>query len=60
MSQAQALSLLLAISTALNIAIAASLLAHRSGTATPNAILTGAGAAATGLGLYFTALAAYH
>jgi hypothetical protein len=60
MSEAQALSLLLAISTSVNIAIAVSLLAHRSGTAIPKAILAGAGAAATSLGLYLTAVAAYN
>ncbi|TXS35118.1 hypothetical protein EAO75_45380 [Streptomyces sp. uw30] len=59
MSPLQILSLLLALSTALNIAITAGLLAHRSGAGVPQAILTGAGAAATGLGIYFAAVAAY-
>lgn len=59
MSLLQVLSLLLALSMALNVAISAGLLAHRSGPVIPNAILTGAGAAATSLGVYFAALAAY-
>ncbi|MGW2826419.1 hypothetical protein ACWC24_36360 [Streptomyces sp. NPDC001443] len=59
MSPLQILSLLLALSTALNIAITAGLLAHRAGASTPQAILTGAGAAATSLGIYFAAVAAY-
>ncbi|MDQ0904077.1 hypothetical protein QFZ22_000062 [Streptomyces canus] len=59
MSLLQILSLLLALSMALNIAISAGLLAHRSGAGIPDAVLTGAGAAATGLGIYFAALAAY-
>ncbi|MFF7647033.1 hypothetical protein [Streptomyces canus] len=59
MSPVQILSLLLALSTALNVAIGAGLLARRSGLGIPQAILTGAGAAATGLGIYFAAVAAY-
>ncbi|GAA2650773.1 hypothetical protein GCM10010425_74350 [Streptomyces spororaveus] len=59
MSPLQILSLLLALSTALNIAITASLLARRTGASVPQAMLTGAGAAATSLGIYFTAVAAY-
>lgn len=43
MSPLQILSLLLALSTALNLAVAAGLLAHRSGVGIPQAILTGAG-----------------
>ena len=60
MSPVQILSLVLALSVATNIAITAGLLAHRSGVSTPIAILTGADAAATGLGIYFAAIAAYH
>ncbi|MFD9462001.1 hypothetical protein [Streptomyces sp. NPDC060027] len=52
-------TLLLALSTALNIAITAGLLARRSGAGIPQAVLTGAGAAATSLGVYFAAVAAY-
>ncbi|GGU65855.1 MULTISPECIES: hypothetical protein [Streptomyces] len=59
MSPLQILALLLALSTALNLAIAASLLAQRSGAGVCQAILTGAGTAATGLGIYFAAVAAY-
>ncbi|MFZ4250445.1 hypothetical protein ACOZDF_35000 [Streptomyces griseoincarnatus] len=59
MSPLQILSLLLALSTALNIAITAGLLARRSGAGIPQAILTGAGTAATGLGIYFAAVTAY-
>ncbi|WP_217213719.1 hypothetical protein [Streptomyces sp. AC550_RSS872] len=59
MSLLQILSLLLALSVALNVAISAGLLAHRSGAGIPDAILTGAFAAATGLGIYFAAVAAY-
>ncbi|WP_331751746.1 hypothetical protein OG713_45415 (plasmid) [Streptomyces sp. NBC_00723] len=59
MSPLQILSLLLALSTALNMAITAGLLARRSGVCIPQAILAGAGAAATTLGIYFAAVAAY-
>ncbi|MEU5980110.1 hypothetical protein [Streptomyces sp. NPDC047315] len=59
MSPVQILSLLLAMSTALNIAVTAGLLAHRAGAGVPQALLTGAGAAATGLGIYLAAVAAY-
>ncbi|MGW0828043.1 hypothetical protein [Streptomyces sp. NPDC002845] len=37
----------------------AALLARRSGVGIPQAILTGAGTAATSLGIYFAAVAAY-
>ncbi|MFI6517861.1 hypothetical protein ACIBF1_20050 [Spirillospora sp. NPDC050679] len=60
MSLVQLLALLLAFSAALNIALTAGMLARAAGVGAPNAILTGAGAAATCLGLYFAALAAYH
>ncbi|MGP4114436.1 hypothetical protein ACTWP5_26435 [Streptomyces sp. 4N509B] len=59
MSPTQTLSLLLALSLALNVAIAAGLLDRRAGASVPRAILTGAGAAATALGVYFAALTAY-
>ena len=51
MNPLQILSLLLALSTALNIAITTGLLTHRSGAGIPQSILTGASAAATGLGI---------
>lgn len=60
MSTVQILSLLLALSTALNIAVTAGLLTRSTGAGTANAILTGAGTAATFLGLYLAAVAAYH
>lgn len=60
MNSVKILSLLLAVSIAINIAITAMLIARKANVSTPNAILTGAGAAATGLGLYFAAVAAYH
>jgi hypothetical protein len=59
MSPLQFVSLLLALSTALHLAAATALLARRAGAGIPHAILGGAGAAATGLGLYFAALSAY-
>ncbi|MFD5796452.1 hypothetical protein ACFWIO_23565 [Streptomyces diastatochromogenes] len=59
MSPLQILSLLLALSTALNIAFTTGLLVHRSGAGIPQAILAGAGAAATSLGIYFAAVAAH-
>ncbi|MCW8102234.1 hypothetical protein OG288_37560 [Streptomyces tauricus] len=59
MSPMQILSLLLALSIALNIAVSAGLLARGCGVSVPQAVLTGAGAAATGLGIYFAAVAAY-
>ncbi|WP_169949634.1 hypothetical protein [Microbispora sp. H11081] len=59
MNLAQILSLLLAVSIALNIAITAYLVARASGVGTAPAILTGASAGATSLGLYFAAVAAY-
>ena len=60
MSPVRILSLLLAISTAINIAFAVSVLARASGANAANAILAGVGAAATAVGLYFAAVAAYH
>ncbi|MER6474124.1 hypothetical protein [Streptomyces collinus] len=59
MSPLQTVSLLLALSAALNIAFTAGLLARRSGAAISQAILTGAGSAATSLGIYFAAVGAY-
>ncbi|MFA1550731.1 hypothetical protein [Actinomadura chokoriensis] len=59
MNTIQILSLMLALSIASNIAITAALIVRAAGVGTANAILTGAGAAATGLGLYFAAIAAY-
>ena len=60
MSSVRILSLLLAISSAINIAFTVGSLARASGANNANAILAGAGAAATAIGLYFAAVAAYH
>jgi hypothetical protein len=60
MTPVQLLGMLLAASIAINIAIAAGLLARSAGASVANSILTGAGAAATSLGLYIAAAAAYH
>ncbi|MEU5894544.1 hypothetical protein ABZ835_48470 [Streptomyces sp. NPDC047461] len=59
MSPVQILSLLLALSVALHIAFAAGMLARRSGAGLPQAILAGAGAAATSVGIYLTAVGVY-
>ena len=60
MTAIQLLALLLATSATLNIASAAGLLARHAGACTTHAIFIGAGSAATTLGLYFAAIAAYH
>ncbi|MCT9113023.1 hypothetical protein N4G69_47170 [Streptomyces mirabilis] len=59
MSPLQFLALLLALSTAANMAFTVGLLARRCGATNNEALRAGAGAAATALGIYFTALAAY-
>ncbi|OEJ22941.1 hypothetical protein AR457_37660 [Streptomyces agglomeratus] len=59
MSPLQILSLLLALSTAGNVGLSAGLIANWAGVGVPHAILTGAGAGATCLGIYFAAIAAY-
>lgn len=59
MNPVSILALMLALSAALNVAIIAALIARKANVAPPNAILTGAGAAAITLGLYFTAVLAY-
>lgn len=56
----QVLTLLLALSGALNMAFAAGITARHSGASTPQAILTAAGAAGTVMAIFFTALSAYH
>jgi hypothetical protein len=60
MRTTQILTLLLALSTALNIAFATGLTAHQAGARTAQAVLTAAGAASTSLALLFTAVVAYH
>jgi hypothetical protein len=59
MNPQQVLALMLALSAALNVAIITALIARKANVGAPNAILTGAGAAATSLGLYFAAVLAY-
>jgi len=56
----QILTLLLAISGALNVAFAAGITARLAGTGLAQAILTGAGAASTFLAIFFTGVSAYH
>jgi|HubBroStandDraft_2_1064218.scaffolds.fasta_scaffold2566176_1 hypothetical protein len=56
----QVLTLLLAISGALNVAFTAGITARLAGTGLAQAILTGAGAASTVLAIFFTAVSAYH
>jgi hypothetical protein len=60
MTTAQTLSLLLAASIALNVAVAAALTARHTGAGTGQAVLTGAGAAATTVSIYLAAVTAYH
>jgi hypothetical protein len=59
MHTVQVLTLLLAMSGALNVAFAAGLTARRAGAAPAQAILTAAGAAATTLSIFFVAVSAY-
>ncbi|WP_034488213.1 hypothetical protein [Actinomadura oligospora] len=56
----QIMGLLLAASVAIHIATTIALLARWAGVGAASAALTGAGAAATSLGLYLAAIAAYH
>ena len=56
----QVLTLLLALSGALNMGFATGLTARRGGASTPQAILTASGAAGTVMAIFFTALSAYH
>ena len=56
----QALTLLLAISGALNVAFTAGITARLAGAGLARAILTGAGAASTVMAVFFTAVSAYH
>ena len=60
MNTTQILTLLLALSGALNMAFAAGITARYAGTSTAQAILIAAGAAATVMGTFFTAISAYH
>jgi hypothetical protein len=56
----QVLTLLLAVSGALNVAFTAGITARLAGTGLAQAILAGAGAASTVLAIFFTAVSAYH
>jgi hypothetical protein len=60
MHVAQILTLLLALSGALNMAFAIGVIAHRAGSSVPQAALTAAGGAGTVLAIFFAALSAYH
>lgn len=55
----QILVLLLALSTALNIAFGAGLVARAGGLSVPASVLTASGAAATALTVFFAAVSAY-
>ncbi|MFJ5657502.1 hypothetical protein ACIQD5_29790 [Streptomyces microflavus] len=60
MNPVQILSLLLAISVALNIGCAAGLIATQSGVSRAGSVLAGGSAAASALALYLTGVSAYH
>lgn len=60
MKTTEILTLLLALSVALNLALSFGILARVAGKPTPAAALVGAGAAATALTIFFTAVSAYH
>ena len=55
----QVLTICLALSCAVNIALGAGLTARKAGASTAQAILTGASAAAAALTIFFAAVAAY-
>jgi hypothetical protein len=56
----QILTLLLALSGALNVAFATGITARQAGADPAQAILTAAGAAGTVLAIFFSAVSAYH
>jgi len=60
MHSAQVLTLLLALSGALNVAFAAGLTARHAKASAAQAILTGMGAAGTVMAIFFAAISAYH
>jgi len=60
MCATQILTLLLALSCALNVAFAAGITARRAGTSTAQAIMAAAGAMGTVMAIFFAAVAAYH
>jgi hypothetical protein len=59
MHTVQVLTLLLALSSALNVAFTAGITARLAGAAPAQAILTGAGAAGTVMAVFFAAVTAY-
>jgi hypothetical protein len=59
MNAIRVLTLLLALSGALNVALTAGITARHAGASTAQSILTGAGAAGTVMAVFFTAVAAY-
>jgi hypothetical protein len=60
MHATQILTLLLALSGALNIAFVAGMLARRAGASPAQAIMTAAGTAGTVMAIFFAAVSAYH
>jgi hypothetical protein len=60
MSAERVLTLLLALSGALNAALAAGITARHAGASTAQAILTSAGAAGTVMIIFFAPVSAYH
>jgi hypothetical protein len=55
----QILTLLLALSCAVNVALGSGITASKAGASTAQAILTGAGSGCTALAIFFAAVAAY-
>jgi hypothetical protein len=60
MNAERVLTLLLALSGALNVAFAAGIAARHGGAGTAQAILTAAGAGGTVMAIFFAAVSAYH
>ena len=60
MHAVQVLTLLLALSGALNVAFTAGITARHAGAGPAQAILTAAGAAGTIMAIFFAAVSAYH
>lgn len=60
MHTVQVLTLLLALSVALNVAFTAGLTARRADASPAQAILTGAGVGGTVMAIFFAAVTAYH
>jgi len=60
MSLTRILTLLLALSGALNVAFGVGIAARRAGANSANALLTAAGAGATAMGIFFAGVSAYH